>query len=417
MKAAILEATGSIDHLHLRDVPEPRPGPGEVLVRLRAASLNYRDLVVVRGGYGPGQKHDLIPLSDGAGEVVEVGPGVTDLRVGDRVVTCFFQDWPAGRATPARLASALGGPRDGVACELRALPAGGVTKFPDHLSFGEAAALPCAALTAWNALFGEGTTLPGDVVVTQGTGGVSMFAAQLAVAAGARLVATSSSDAKLERLRDLGASDVIHYGDVPEWGKRVRALTDGRGADLVVEIGGAGTLAQSMRAVRPGGTIALIGVVTGGKAELPLGAIVTSGMRLAGVTVGHRELQGDMLSFMGQRRLRPVLDRTFPLAEIRAALAHLEAARHVGKVLIEIRSSLPTMRGGRRSATVDPVERQDQQGSGEPGWPKRTSSPQRGPREAARADASRDGTPPIWPGWCSTRSSIGPGWTPPRSTT
>jgi alcohol dehydrogenase len=332
----VLETTGGPEAIRPRDLPEPRPGPGEVLVRLRAASLNYRDLVVARGGYGPGQKRDLVPLSDGAGEVVEVSPGVTDLKVGDRVVGCFFQDWPAGRPTPARLATALGGNLDGVACERRVFPVAGVMRFPAHLSFAEAATLPCAAVTAWSALFVEGRLQPGAVIVTQGTGGVSIFAIQLAAAAGARIVATSSTDAKLQRLRDLGVAEVINHRQAPDWGKQVRALTGGEGADLVVEIGGAGTLAQSMRAIRSGGTIALIGVVTGGKAELPLGPVVTSGMRLCGVTVGSREALGDLLRTVALRQLRPVTDRTFGLAELPAALAYLESGRHVGKVLIEI---------------------------------------------------------------------------------
>lgn len=336
MKAAVLESPG-IQGIEIKDLPEPKPAAGEVLVRMRACSLNFRDSVVASGGYGAQQRTaGLILLSDGAGEVVEVGHGVTDYRVGDRVATCFFQDWDGGPADARRLSSALAAKIDGVACEYRALPTRGVMHVPAHLSWLEAATLPCAALTAWNAVLGATAIGPGETVVTQGTGGVSMFAAQFGAIAGARVISTSSSEAKLARLAAIGASDLIDYKTEPEWGKRVRQLTSGEGADLVVEIGGADTLKQSMLAVRAGGTLALIGVVSGRKAELNLGPVVTSFMRLQGITVGSRDQYAAMMRAVDRHKLKPVLDRTFPLADIRQSLEYLLSGRHVGKVCIEI---------------------------------------------------------------------------------
>ena len=336
MKAAVLEAIG-FDNLRVKDVAEPQPGPGEVLVRMRAASLNYRDLVTIDGGYGSQQKRgDLIVLSDGAGEVVSVGEAVREFNPGDRVVACFFQNWESGRATAERLRSGLGGLLDGVACEYRALPASGVMRVPDYLSHAEAASLPCAAVTAWSAVFGETATQPGDIVVTQGSGGVSIFALQFALARGARVIATSSSEARLARLAELGAAEPINYREVAEWGRRVVDRTGGTGADLVVEVGGAATLAQSLRAVRVGGAIALVGVLSGGRAELNLGPVVTRHIRMLGVTVGSRDRLAEMIAAMTAKKIRPVIDRVFPLAEIRDALLHLKAGKHFGKVCVEI---------------------------------------------------------------------------------
>lgn len=336
MKAAVLESIG-FDHLRVKDIAEPRPGQGEVLVRVRAASLNYRDLVTVDGGYGSQQKRsDLILLGDGAGEIAEVGEGVDGFKPGDRVIASFLQKWEAGEPTAERLRSGLGGMIDGVACEYRALSASGVVRMPDYLTWAEAASLPCAALTAWSAVVGETSTQPGDVVVTQGSGGVSVFALQFAVASGARVIATSSSDAKLARLGALGAAELVNYGSVAEWGKRVVERTGGVGADLVVEVGGAQTLKQSLRAVKVGGAIALIGVLSGGRGELNLGPVVTRQVRLLGVTVGSKDRLSEMLAAMSQKQIRPVIDRVFPLAEIREALVYLKEGRHFGKVCIEI---------------------------------------------------------------------------------
>jgi alcohol dehydrogenase len=338
MKAAVLESLG-IDNLRVKEIPEPKAGPDDVLVRMRAGSLNYRDLVAIDGGYGSQQKRsDLIMLSDGAGEVVEVGENVRQFKPGDRVVASLFQKWDAGRPTNDRFRSGLGGILDGVACEYRALSASGVVRIPDSMSWTEAATLPCAALTAWSAVVGEISTKPGDSAVTQGSGGVSIFALQFAVACGARVIATSSSDAKLARLAELGAAELINYRELPEWGRLVVERTAGVGADLVVEVGGAQSLSQSLRAVRVGGTIALIGVLSGGRAELNLGPVVTRQVRLQGVTVGSRERLGEMIAAMTANGIRPVIDRVFPLDEIKDALLYLKAGRHFGKVCIEIQS-------------------------------------------------------------------------------
>jgi alcohol dehydrogenase len=334
MKAMVMRALGE---LALSDRPEPAPGPGEVLVRLRAASLNYRDLLVLRGGYGRLQKHEnLIPLSDGAGEVAAVGASASG-KVGDRVVGCLFPDWRDGPPEERKLARTLGGTVDGVAAEYRVFGAHELLPIPPGLSFAEAAALPCAALTAWNCVRAAAPEIgPGGVVLTQGTGGVSLFALQFAVAAGATVIATSSSAEKLARLRALGAAHVVNYRDDPEWGKTARKLTGGRGVDLVVEVGGGGTIKQSMRATRMGGTIALVGVVAGASQELNLPLIAMNSMRVIGVAVGSRADFAAMLAFIERHKIKPVLDRGFPLAELGAALDWLKSGRHVGKVCVEI---------------------------------------------------------------------------------
>lgn len=336
MKAMVLEALG-LGNLRLKDVPDPVPGPGEVLVRLRAASLNYRDILVVDGKYGSMQRSaGLIPLSDGAGEVAAVGAGVRDWREGDRVVGCFFPDWQSGPPREARMRADVGGMNDGVAAQYRVFRADAVLRVPEHLDFAGAATLPCAALTAWNAVRTQGETGPEHCVLTQGTGGVSLFALQFAVAAGARVIATSSAAAKLERLRSLGAGHVLNYREDAEWGKSARRLADNRGVDLVVEIGGAGTLKQSIRATRMGGTIALIGVVAGLAAELNAAVLAMNALRLHGVAVGSRDQFADMLAAVARHRITPVIDRSFPLEALPDALDYLRSGRHVGKVSIEI---------------------------------------------------------------------------------
>lgn len=336
MKAALLTAPGE-ENLAIVDLPTPEPGPGEVLVRVKAVSLNYRDLLVVRGGYGSRQKtRDLIPLSDGAGEVVGVGSGVTRFKPGDRVVASFFRDFIAGEPSAAHYASALGGAVDGMAAEYRVLPAHGLALSPPHLDDAETATLACAGVTAWSAIIASGNTKPGDVVLTQGTGGVSLFALQFAKLAGATVIATSSSDAKRERVEALGADHTINYASTPDWGREARRLSGGRGVDHVVELGGAATLAESIRAVRPGGTISLIGVLGGAKVELPLPLVVMGDLRLQGITVGSRERLEAMIRAVAAHGLKPVVDRVFPLAEIHAAMAYLRAGRHFGKVCLSL---------------------------------------------------------------------------------
>ncbi len=322
-----------LDALKQGERPKPSPGPGEVLMRIEAASLNYRDLMVVKGQYNPKMPLPRIPLSDAAGEVVEVGPGVDRVKVGQRVAGIFMQRWIAGEIDDDKAKSALGGAIDGLLAEYAVLHQDGVVPVPEHLSYEEAATLPCAAVTAWHALVTEGQVKPGDSVLVQGTGGVSLFALQFARLAGARVIITSSSDEKLERARKLGASECINYKETPEWGDRVRALTGGRGVDCVVEVGGAGTLGQSLRAVRTGGRIALIGVLAGvGQANtLP---ILMKNVRVQGIFVGSREMFEAMNRAIAQHQLRPVVDRVFPFEEVVEALHHMESAAHFGKICI-----------------------------------------------------------------------------------
>ena len=336
MRAVEIRGGFGLDNLALVERPEPRPGPGEALVRLRAAALNYRDLLTAQGKYNPKQKLPLIPCSDGAGEVVEVGEGVTRVAPGDRVSPIFAQRWIAGVPTREKLRSTLGGPLDGTLAELAVFDQEGLVKVPEHLSDEEAATLPCAAVTAWSALVTEGGMTAGDTVLVQGTGGVSLFALQIAKLLGARVIATSSRDDKLARARELGADEGINYRDVPEWGARAKELTGGAGVDHVVEVGGAGTLQQSLRAVRVGGTISLIGNLAGTKSELLLTQIFMQKIRVNGILVGHRESFEAMNRALALHRLRPVIDRVFPLEETRGAFDHMAAGEHFGKIVIRI---------------------------------------------------------------------------------
>lgn len=329
-----LAAPEGIDSLALRERPEPEPGHGQVLVRVRAASLNYRDLIIVKGGYGRGLKLPLVPLSDAAGEVVAVGRGVTRFRPGDRVAPLFMQTWLAGPFREAYGASALGGAIEGVAAEMAVFHEDGLVAVPEHLSWEEAATLPCAALTAWNALFAAGGLQPGRTALTMGSGGVSVFALQFARLAGARVTATSSSNEKLERLKELGAEQLVNYRETPDWGRVVREMTGG-GVDLVVEVGGAGTLEQSLRAVRAGGTIALIGVLAGPGTFTP-NWIFMKALRVQGIYVGSREMFEQMNRAVAAAGLRPVIDRVFEFSELPAALRRLESGAHFGKVVVRI---------------------------------------------------------------------------------
>ena len=337
MKAFELQDTSGIEALRLVEKPVPSPGERDVLVRIRAVSLNYRDLLTVKGGYGSRQKLPLIPLSDGAGVVEAVGSGVTQFKAGDKVIGSFFENWIGGRPTRDKLAGALGGSADGVLCEYRVFRQEALILSPPHLSFEEAATLPCAGLTAWGAVVGAGATKPGDVVLTQGTGGVSLFALQFAAMCGARIIATSSSDAKLEKLKNLGADETVNYVSVPEWGKLAREMTAGNGVDLVVEVGGVGTLNESIRATRIGGTIALIGVLAGpspGASRLPL--IVMQQQRIQGVTVGPVEDLQAMANAMAAVKLRPVIDRVFAFEDCKEAFAYMAEGKHFGKIAIAI---------------------------------------------------------------------------------
>ena len=315
MRAFVFEDRFSLDALKLAERPEPQPGPGQALVRVRANSLNYRDLVVASGGYGRHGKLPLIPLSDGAGEVVEVGAQVTRVKPGERVAAIFMQSWLAGALTEDSTKSALGGAIDGMLAEYVVVDAEGLVPIPQHLSYAEAATLPCAAVTAWHALVAEGGIRAGDSVLVLGTGGVSIFALQFARLHGARVIATSSSDDKLARAIGLGASDGINYRQTPEWGRRVLELTGGAGVDHVIEVGGAGTLPQSFRAVRYGGRISLIGVLSDPGAAVDPRPLLMKGARLQGIYVGSREMFEAMNRAISLAALRPVVDRVFPFVE------------------------------------------------------------------------------------------------------
>lgn len=323
-----------IDTLTMTEEDIPRPGPGQALIRVRATSLNYRDLMMVRGAYARGAPpNGLIPLSDGAGEVVETGPGTTRVKPGDRVAGIFMQRWIAGRITPEASASALGGAVHGMMAEYVVLDEDGLVHIPAHLSFEQAATLPCAAVTAWHALAEHARTRAGDTVLVQGTGGVSIFALQFARLMGARVIATSSSDAKLARAQSLGASDGINYRATPEWQDAAVSLTGGQGVDEVVEVGGAGTFARSLGAVRLGGCISLIGVLTGAAEVNPTG-IMRKSLSVRGIYVGSREMFDDMNRAIAAHRLHPVIDRIFDFADAQAAFGHMEGASHFGKIVL-----------------------------------------------------------------------------------
>ncbi|MBN2498605.1 MAG: NAD(P)-dependent alcohol dehydrogenase [Deltaproteobacteria bacterium] len=326
-----------LDRLRRVERPEPTPGPGQALVRVHACSLNYRDQMVVRGEYNPRQPLPLVPLSDGVGKVVELGAGVDRVQVGDRVAGIFAQRWLGGSLDAIGRASTLGSPLDGMLTEYAALGAEGLVRIPEYLTDEQAACLPCAAVTAWNALM-EGGARTGETILVQGTGGVSIFALQLAVCAGCRVIITSSSDSKLQRALDLGAAEGIHYRDTPRWDKRVLELTAGRGADHVVEVGGAKTITQSLAAVRIGGAVHVIGVLSGAAAELPLTSILMKGLRLRGIFVGSREMFESLLRSLDVHRLQPVVDRVFDFEDTPAAFEYLQAGGHFGKIAIRIAS-------------------------------------------------------------------------------
>lgn len=336
MRAIELREAFGLDHLALVERPEPRPGPGEVVLRIRRAALNYRDLLMIQGRYNPRQKLPLVPCSDGVGEVEAAGEGVTRVRPGERVCPIFAQRWIAGEPSREKVRSTLGGPLDGTLAERMVVSEHGVVAVPEHLSDEEAATLPCAGVTAWNALAAEGGVKAGDTVLVLGTGGVAIFALQLAKMLGARVIVTSSRDEKLERARALGADEGINYRETPQWAPRVKELTGGVGADHVIEVGGAGTFEQSLQAVRIGGRVSLIGVLSGAAAEVNLNRILMQHVRVQGILVGSRETFEAMNRAIAFHRMRPVVDRIFPLEETRAAFEHLAAGRHFGKVCVAL---------------------------------------------------------------------------------
>jgi len=335
MKLFELQAFG-LENLKRAERVPPEPGANEVMVRLRAVSLNYRDLLVVQGKYNPRMSLPRVPLSDGAGEVVAVGAEVTVWKPGDRVVIPFFPDWLDGDLTAAKASSGLGGDVDGVLREFATVCADALLPMPAHLSFEEAATLPCAAVTAWNGLFVSANLQPGQTLLLIGTGGVSLFGLQFSQLIGATIILISSSDAKLERARALGATHTINYRTEPEWHKRVMEITNGRGVDLTLEVGGTGTLSKTLRATSYAGHVSLIGVLTGIAGDVQIGHILHKALTVRGIYVGSRAIFATMNEAISQHYLKPIIDQIFPFDESLAAFRHLEAASHFGKIVIRI---------------------------------------------------------------------------------
>ena len=334
MRLVRLRAPGGLGNLDLVEEDPPQPGPGDVLVRIRACALNLRDDFAVQGKtpFPDGR----VPLSDGAGEVIAVGGDVDAFKPGDSVVSVFYPWWLDGDMAPSTRRDIPGESFDGFASEYVCMPAHAFTRAPAGYTHVEAATLTCTGVTAWRGLVVCGKVKPGDAVLVLGSGSVSLFALQFAKAAGARVIATSSDEQKLERLRRLGADTVINYKSVPDWGSKARDLTDGRGVDHVIEVGGPATLAQSITACRTGGHIALIGVLTGFAAEVSIPAVFSNQIRISGISIGSRADQEDMIRAIEINRLKPVVDRHFPLQDIAAAFAHYETQRHFGKVCLDV---------------------------------------------------------------------------------
>jgi NADPH:quinone reductase-like Zn-dependent oxidoreductase len=335
MKAIRVRRPASLENLRLETAEIAPPKPGEITVRLRAASLNFRDALVATGFFPVAD--GLIPLSDGAGEVVEAGEGVTEFKPGDAVVSTFHPAWLDGHMERSQLTASPGGPADGFACEFATRPATHFTRAPAGFTPAESATLTCAGVTAWRALVTDGQVKPGATVLVQGTGGVSLFALQFAKAAGATVIATSSNAERLERLKALGADHVINHREVEKWGEAVQALTGGVGVDHIVEVGGPNTLPQSLVAARTGGHLAIIGAVAGFETDaMPFALVQAKRLRLQGVTVGSRRDQVEMIRAIEANGLKPVLDRSFPLESLADAFRHLQAGKHVGKIVIDI---------------------------------------------------------------------------------
>jgi NADPH:quinone reductase-like Zn-dependent oxidoreductase len=334
MKAVQITGTDGFASLKLVDAPDPKPGAGEVLVRIRAVSLNYRDYMNVTGIKGVSGPIPRVPCSDGAAEVVALGDGVSEWKPGDRVVIPFMPEWLDGEMTQQHQALALGANVDGLMRELAVLPASCLLRIPDYLSFEEAATLPCAAVTAWDALMLRGQLKAGETVLVLGTGGVSIFALQLSKIAGARVLAITSSDDKAEHLHRLGADAVHNYKTDPAWDRWALQQTGGRGVDKVVEIGGPDTINRSINATRFSGHIALIGVLTGVSGNVQTVGILRKAIRLDGIYVGSKAMFADLLASISRHQLRPVIDSTFELADAVAAFRHLESGSHVGKIVV-----------------------------------------------------------------------------------
>jgi NADPH:quinone reductase-like Zn-dependent oxidoreductase len=323
-----------IENLKLVERDKPKPGPHEVLVRLSAASLNYRDLMVAEGQYNPRLALPMVPLSDGVGIVESACSHVTRVKIGDRVAGAFMQTWIDGGPDREKAASALGGSIDGVLSEFRIFNEQGLVKVPAHLSDEEAATLPCTGVTAWHALFEAETAKAGDTVLIQGTGGVAMFALQFAKAAGLRPIVISSSDQKLERARQLGAAEGINYSEEPDWGRAVAKLVPG-GVDYVIELGGAKTVPHSLNAVRMGGMIAMIGALSGAEASVSPVPILMRSIRVQGIYVGSRVMFERMNRALVLHKIKPIVDRVFPWLDVKAAMKYMQEQKHVGKVCLK----------------------------------------------------------------------------------
>jgi NADPH:quinone reductase-like Zn-dependent oxidoreductase len=336
MKAYEIQQFG-VENLAPVERDEPQPAATEVLVKIHATSLNYRDLMMVKGAYNPKLKLPLVPFSDGAGEVVAVGANASKWSVGDRVMPIFMQGWIEGEVDFQKARTALGGDRDGCLREFAAFDENGLTRIPDHLSYEEAATLPCAGLTAYRALFISGGLKPDDTVLIQGTGGVSIFALQMASVYGCRTFVISSSDEKLRRAQELGADELINYKERPDWDRAVLDLTDRRGVDHIVEVGGAGTLQKSLNAVKMGGHIAVIGALSGATGEFSPVTVLMKAIRLQGIFVGSRQMFEQMNLWLCQHNnLKPVIERVFDFSEVKDALNYMESAAHFGKIVVKV---------------------------------------------------------------------------------
>jgi NADPH:quinone reductase-like Zn-dependent oxidoreductase len=334
MKAYVITEGKGLDALQLKERDIPKPGPGEILVRMKASAINYRDFLTINSASSRGITEERIPNSDGAGVVEEVGAEVTVFKSGDRVVGCFFQDWIDGSINDRTMASALGGPIDGVLAEYAIFKENGALPVPAHMTLEEASTLPCAALTAWNCLIEKGGATVGSTALLLGTGGVSIFALQMAKACGIRTIVTSSSDEKLARVEKMGANEVINYSKIPDWERRVKELTGGHGVDVVVEVGGAGTLEKSVESVRVGGTISLVGVLTGGQIDPT--SIMRKSVCLQGIYVGPKNMFEKMNAALVHNNIHPVIDEVVQFSEARKAYELMESGAHFGKIVISM---------------------------------------------------------------------------------
>ena len=336
MRVWELTSDQGIAGLALSERADPEPGPNDVVVRMRASSINYRDLSTIENALARGLKLPMVPNSDGAGEVAALGAQVSDFKVGDLVSSCFFENWTSGAITAAAMVTALGGARPGVLAEYVRLHEHGVIKSPAHLSAAQSATLPCAALTAWHALMEPRPVIPGETVLLLGTGGVSVFAQQFCSLMGARTIVTSSSDEKLERMRSLGATAIVNYRGTPDWEKAVLGLTNGEGVDRVIEVGGPGTLQRSIASVRVGGVVALIGILADAAGQISPTDLMRKSITLRGIYVGSREMFGQMNRAIEHHGLEPVIDEHFEFENAPRAYRTMSAASHFGKLVINM---------------------------------------------------------------------------------